>query len=58
MLVEPSFNFDISTGYDCGVWVLAHMFAVFRGQHSTGLSESLITSFRYFISCLAASYSI
>ena len=39
--------------YDCGLWVLASVAAVLRGHDATGLTESNMLAFRYYLrSCV------
>lgn len=35
-----------NNGYDCGVWVLAAMTAVFRGYQTVNISEADVSKFR------------
>lgn len=38
-----------TNGYDCGVWVLATMAAIFRGFEVTGITELSISRFRRYV---------
>ena len=41
-----------TNGYDCGLWVLATVAAVFRGYDATGLTEGDMLAFWYYLHSL------
>lgn len=44
-----------NNGYDCGVWVLAQIFAMFKGFGLTAFAEEDLPAFRLYLASLFGS---